>query len=427
MEIGILLVSAFLLAAMVPVAILISRDRLRRYRSWVLIALEDWMYKTARRKPLPSFEVARIKYELSPRAASQIGQTNEHTVSKTADANAREAARLATRGSLTSFILPAMIYSALSGLGFITALILASDPKFWEAPNFILSGMHDVTATLSSADLTVYQWNSGAAITAGFLGAYLFTLQYLVGRVRNYELSPTSFLVASMSLIEGCFVVSIARHFIFSATPHASFGALAFLLGYFPTFGITWLVERMRVRNLKRTAPAAYDRRFVMPTDMIDGVDMLMKFRLMEAGVHDVQNLATANPVLLYVETPFSLITILDWIAQAQLIIAFGGTIAVDLRTIGLRTIFDVAAMGKEPETRRMVMEKVWPDMVPLKDKVVTPELFHVLLEVITGDIHVRRLQTFWSVMGSLVEAEDDGSSCRGKEHGRPVLKEAAD
>jgi hypothetical protein len=47
-------------------AILVSRDKLRQHRRGVLIALEDWMYTNAPKKPLPSFEVARIKYELSP-------------------------------------------------------------------------------------------------------------------------------------------------------------------------------------------------------------------------------------------------------------------------------------------------------------------------------------------------------------------------
>src|SRR6516225_5085451 len=113
-EMIIRLVSAFILAGMVPLAVLISRDKLRRYRRGVLIALEDWMYKHATKKPLPSFEVARIKYELAPR--------NE----KQADGGSLSSAHELSRGSLASFVLPAAIYSFLSALGFISAMFLAS-------------------------------------------------------------------------------------------------------------------------------------------------------------------------------------------------------------------------------------------------------------------------------------------------------------
>ena len=64
-EITIRLVSAFILAGMVPLAVLISRDKLRSYRRGVLMA-RNWMHKHETKKPLPSFVVARIKYELAP-------------------------------------------------------------------------------------------------------------------------------------------------------------------------------------------------------------------------------------------------------------------------------------------------------------------------------------------------------------------------
>jgi hypothetical protein len=397
------LVSAFILAGMVPLAVLISRDKLRTYRRGVLIALEDWMYKNAAKKPLPSFDVARIKYELAPRKEDEN------------DDSAQEYSHGLSRGSLMSFFLPAMIYSFLSALGFVSAMFLAADQAFWAAPNFFLSGMRSLlpdtgnALAFTSDSLTNYQWNTGAAISAGFIGAYIFTLQYLVGRVRNYELSPTSFLIASVAIIEGCFVVAIARHLTFSQSPHAAFTALAFILGYFPTFGITWLIEKMRVKNLKRTEPAAYLRRFVLPTDMIDGIDMQIKFRLAEAGILDVQNLATANPVLLYVETPYGFLTILDWIAQAQMIVGLGAAVAADLHTIAVRTIFDLGAMAKMPQTRMLVLRKVWPDTVKADDlETATEGLFATLLQVVTGDVHVRRIQTFWDVMTSLVVPPDD-------------------
>jgi len=314
-----------------------------------------------------------------------------------------------------SFALPAVIYSGLSALGFISACFLASEVAFWRQPNFILSGMFNIgeaveTGTLISPKLTAYQWNSGAAISAGFIGAYLFTLQYLVGRVRNYELSPTSFLVAAVSLLEGTFIVAVVRHLTAHSGSYGEFTVIAFSLGNLPTFGIYWMIERMRVQNLKQIAPAAYKRRFVLPTDMIDGIDMQTKFRLMEAGVQDVQNLATANPVLLYVETPFSLLTVLDWIAQAQLIVAFGGDIAADLRQIGVRTTFDIAGMRAQHPTRLMVLRKVWTDLPPQLNEEESEGLFDVLEKVMSGDIHVRRLYSFWLVMERLVEEPDPKS-----------------
>ena len=135
----------------------------------------------------------------------------------------------------------------------------------------------------------------------------MFSLQFLIQRVRNYELSPTSFLIASVNILEGCFVVAVARHILPDGDYSGATIPFAFLLGYFPTFGISWILDRLRVQHLKRVDPAAFNTRYVLPTDMVDGVDVMTKFRLSEAGVYDIQNLATANPVLLYVETPYTI------------------------------------------------------------------------------------------------------------------------
>jgi hypothetical protein len=387
--------SAFILAGLIPIAILISRDRLRHYRRGVLISLETWMYRNADPQPMPSFEVARIKYELSPR--TEIDVDTPETIDEPGSISEEIQSR--TRDRWWSYALPVTIYAGLSALGFITAMLLSSDVKFWQPPNFILSGMQKIGPNPVSEGLTAYQWNSGAVIVAGFIGAYLFTLQYLVERVRTYELSPMSFLMASMSILEGCFVVAIARH-LMPEEPANYLVPLAFLLGYFPTFGIVFLVEHLRISQLKTTARGAYDRRYVMPTDIIDGIDMITKFRLMEAGIRDVQNLAAANPVLLYVETPFGLLAILDWIGQAQLILAVGGTIASDLRAIGIRTIFDIPALNISDRGRKLVLETAKHGLADEP----TEAHFNAFYDMLTRDVHVRRLFHFRNVMQSLIE-----------------------
>jgi len=285
-------------------------------------------------------------------------------------------------------------------------MLLSSDVDFWSTPNFILSGMYHIDANLKSETLTTYQWNSGAAIIAGFVGAYLFTLQYLVQRVRSYELSPMSFLVASVSILEGCFVVAIVRH-LMQDNYVPQLIALAFILGYFPTFGIVLLIERLKLAQLKSVDHDAYSQRFLMPTDIIDGIDMLTKFRLMEAGIRDVQNLATANPVLVYVETPYGLLAILDWIAQAQLILAVGGTVAAHLRSIGVRTIFDIPPLNVSETSRKMILEQAQPALA----NEPTEEHFNAFYKMLTHDIHVRRLSHFWKLMESLVEGADGEAS----------------
>ena len=183
------------------------------------------------------------------------------------------------------------------------------------------------------------------------------------------------------------------------------------------------------------------DERFLPMTrvtslDGIDGIDFETRFRLEECGIYDMQNLATYNPIMLFIETPYGIFQCIDWVAQAQLCHIVGMEKFIIFRELNIRTIFDLeraidsidspeaydaicaAVLLAPTEVLRNVskltgfkfavidngvaqMEDVDPYFNWLHNQMRTEDettaAIEHLMNWISDDLHVRRLRRLWN------------------------------
>ncbi|WP_438747920.1 hypothetical protein [Pararhizobium sp. O133] len=219
-------------------------------------------------------------------------------------------------------------------------------------------------------------WGQLAVIgSLAFAGAFVAAIRNFVRSVAVFDLSPYTFLRHTAEIVASV-IFTIVLFAVFrdpmsyitdlvativpgattanSATPGAGnatgehiqpiwFG-LAPLLGLIPQSATKFLLIKFQslINWIKTT-----DDRFVSVTkivslDIIDGIDYETRFRLEECGIYDVQNLATYNPIMLHIESPFGIYQVFDWIAQAQLCHILGPEKFLIFRELNIRTIFDL-------------------------------------------------------------------------------------
>jgi hypothetical protein len=373
------MVGILLLGLMVPAAIYCGRNNLRQHRRKIVHDLQA-MFSFAKSdggRPIiiPSFELVKYKYDPDSRAGA-VG-------------------REAEQARWWHYAFPVGLYVTLACLGFNRCF--PSDPHL--SP-YLIGG------------------NTFAANSCyTFLGAYLWTISYLIKRVSNFDLAPLSFLRTSAHIVLAAFVSASVWH-----TGEAMFASgtgwgeyvptvgLAFLIGWFPDLGMTYLITKYPSVKLKRVKPETLELSEEMPLDCISGIDPFMKFRLAEFEIEDVQNLATINPLQLFVETSYGLYEVIDWVAQAQLILAVGAPKTLALRKINIRTIFDLEKAVKQPTLRKLVLEILLQDAskpsleknggVALPDS-DSSDLLAAVIATIRDDLHVQRLRQIWEVIAT--------------------------
>jgi len=245
-----------------------------------------------------------------------------------------------------------------------------------------------------------------AVSVAGFIGAYLWTLIFLARRVTNFDLSPFSFLRATIQICLACFVCIFLRHLYDSISyavwqsaspmqntvPATSSWLLtvAFLIGFYPALGLNYLQERFAFLRFKTRNAHAEALSRELSLDMVDGIDSYIKFRLGEYEIEDIQNLALANPIQLFIETPYTLRKIVDWVAQAQLILEVDNSKILDLRNLNVRTSLDLLRFGETEEGQNILGGILHPTQ---SDGAGANNLIKQGLRPFSGKAHVRALQ----------------------------------
>ena len=323
--IAILSTAAFF--SVVPLAILVAiRESVKRHRQETIKNLETvFALRSDRNRegPLPSFEFVKYKYFL------------------------RERPRDFSRVHWFMSSLPLVAFTfALNVLALLILLHNGFSLNIsWEIPWL---GEHATTPT--------FVW----VVLCAYSGGYLFMARAFFQAINNFDLSPLSFIGAFVNLLAGV-VVSIIFVYgttklsgsvpVFDLDRPAFFAVIvtAFAVGYLPQATSRNLLLLSQIHNYKKENADTYKRFSVVPTEVIDGIDTIIRDRLSDYHIVSVQNLAAANPLMLFVETPYGIYQIMDWVAQAQLCCSVGPDALVVLWRLGIRTIFDLERAALDP------------------------------------------------------------------------------
>ena len=377
-----------LLSLLLPLSIFVGRRNVRVRRLRMLDNLESMLrYVPAGSGSFipPALDLVRARYRSGGRGAGAWSRVLEWLK------------------EVGIYLLPTGIFVLLSACGF--ALVVGLGGEWLDAANGLLRGLR-----AEGGGPLEFRKATALVLGAGFVGAYIWSIDYLILRIANFDLSPLSFLRTSGHVLMTVFVAwvlcqVVAAPGIQEKLAVAVVLGIAFLSGLYPSLGINVLVDRLpHWLRLKRDVPQAPEISRSLPLDLIDGIDPSIRFRLNQLEIAEAQNLATANPILLYIESPYGLLEVLDWMAQAQLLVELGPQHFLQARSAGVRDMGAFLELGRSEAGRRLLAPLLLPEAA------VGDEALQVAFGSIANKLHVQHLQRWSMVIAEALDAPAEGA-----------------
>jgi hypothetical protein len=242
------------------------------------------------------------------------------------------------------YVVGLLLHTIVSGVGWYYIFFSGSAIRLSEF----------ITVDGASANgLNTYVANNISAVTAAFIGAWVFGALLLLHNWTNDDLNPRSFFYTATRLIIGMLIGFVLAN-VAPKVPNVEPNLLAFTIGIFPfTFMATVVQECLRLFSLQfiyrdSVQGDGPERRLAWntrhPLSELDDITTWTESRLDQEGIDSVHSLALANVEQLLLNTPYDGQVLADWIDQAILWVHVPYGKLTQVRASGIRTATDLIA-----------------------------------------------------------------------------------
>ncbi len=297
---------------------------------------------------LPLF-ICMVQTVTRKRLLSKLDSVEDYRVAQTLHyETARRSVDAISPATLnTDYIMPIVVLFLLNAFGFAFMYDIYPDSATFATPNIILGGLQVLDPAYKPENVQTYQAGTFVMMAAAFIGSYVYMIGRLIERLGNNDLYPISLYFYVVRAIIAVSVAAILRHTADSLyVDHLSaLMLLAFITGLAPDLFLLAMARKafqsIKVMGNKQDPPQA-SRPIALPLIMIDDLTREKVDRLSELGIDSAQLLACQNPFLIWMRLPYDLGLVVQWIAAAQLYTLVKEKTLLELRNLGMLTIFDL-------------------------------------------------------------------------------------